>query len=114
MRLLNAGHIGRAPPPRRILLLALLPIGDTLFITPTIRSLRERYPRTRITALVHASAAPILRSVQGVDEAVVLPFGPDWTGAGALVRTLRYLRSHLFDVASDLPTPAYKSVCFAC
>src|SRR5438067_13905279 len=108
MRLLNAGRIGRATPPRRILLLALLPIGDTLFIAPTIQALRERYPRTRITALVHASAAPVLRSVPELDKVVVLPLGHDWAGLGALVRTLGHLRAQRFDVAIDFTTPAYK------
>ena len=30
---------------RRIPIFLLLPIGDTLFTTPTIRALRRRYPR---------------------------------------------------------------------
>src|SRR5919202_1389215 len=103
-----------AHPIGRILLLALLPIGDTLLTTPTIRALRERYPRVRITALAHASAAPVLHCVPEVDEVVVLPFGRDWAGFGPLVRTLRSLRARRFDVAITFTTPAYKWVSVVC
>src|ERR671936_864793 len=90
---------------RRILLLALLPIGDTLFTTPTIRALRERYPRARLTALAHASAAPVLRCVPELDEVAVLPVGRDWAGCGPLVRTLRSVRARRFEVVSDFTSP---------
>src|SRR5438067_6966692 len=114
MRLPSTRHAARATPPRRILLLALLPIGDTLFITPTIRALRERYPRTRITALAHESDAPVLRCVPELDKVVVLPVGRDGAGLGAVARTLRHLRAQRFDVAIDFTTPAYKWVSFVC
>jgi lipopolysaccharide heptosyltransferase II len=103
-----------ARPIGRILLLGLLPIGDTMFTTPTIRALRERYPPARITALAHASAAPVLHCVPEVDEVVVLPFGRDWAGCGPLMRTLRSLRAQRFDVAITFTTPAYKWVSFVC
>jgi lipopolysaccharide heptosyltransferase II len=103
-----------ARPIGRILLLALLPIGDTLLTTPTIRALRERYPQVRITALAHARAAPVLHCVPEVDEVVVLPIGRDWAGFGPLVRTLRSLRAKRFDVAINFTTPAYKWVSIVC
>ena len=94
--------------PHRILLLALLPIGDSLFATPTIRALRERYPRAEITALVHASTASLMRSVPGVDNVRILPTNGDWRGVRHLIRFLRHLRAHHFDVAIDFTSPAYK------
>ena len=103
-----------ARPIGRILLLALLPIGDTLLTTPTIRALRERYPRARLGALAHASAAPVLHCVPELDEVVVLPIGRDWAGFGPLMRTLRSLRAKRFDVAINFTTPAYKWVSVVC
>src|SRR5437588_3669617 len=103
-----------ARPIGRILLLALLPIGDTLLTTPTIRALRERYPQVRITALAHARAAPVLQCVPELDEVVVLPIGRDWAGFGPLMRTLRSLRAKRFDVAINFTTPAYKWVSVVC
>jgi len=96
------------PPAPRILLLALLPLGDTLFTTPTIRALRERYPAARLTALVHVSSAPLLRCVPALDDVVVLPFRADWAGAAPL----RRLRARHYDAAIDFTTPAYKWVSF--
>lgn len=99
---------------QRILLLALMPIGDTLFTTPTLRALRERYPEAHITALVHASNAAIMRFVPSVDRVVVLPTGVDWRGSWPLLRTLRRLRARRFDVAIDFTSPAYKWISMAC
>lgn len=97
----------------RILLLALLPIGDTLFITPTLRAVRACYPSAHLTALVHASAAPLMRRVPAVDETVVLPFRADFRGLVSLARVLAQLRRQRFDVAVDFTTPAFKWVSFA-
>lgn len=104
-------HCGRAP---RLLLLALLPIGDTLFTTPTMRALRDRYPEAHITALVHAGTAPLLKRVPVIDEVVILPFREDWAGPGPLARALRRLHARHFDAAIDFTTPAYKWVSFVC
>lgn len=101
----------RLPPGRtieRMLLLAPLPIGDTLFTTPTIAALRQRYPSARITALTHSASEPLLRCVPGLDDVVLLPTGPDWAGPAALLRTLRTLRADRYDVAIDFSSPAYK------
>ncbi|MBF6591093.1 MAG: glycosyltransferase family 9 protein [Ktedonobacterales bacterium] len=98
----------------RILLLALLPIGDTLFLTPTLRALRARYPTARLVALAHASAAPLLTCVPEVDEVVVLPFRADWAGPARLASTLADLRARRFDVAVNFTTPAYKWISLLC
>lgn len=95
-------------PPARILLLAPLPIGDTIFCAPTAAALRETYPKARITALVHSTTADLMRSVAGVDEVLVLPIGRDWRGAAQLAKTVKRLRARRFDVAIDFSSPAYK------
>lgn len=106
----SARRVAPHPPPERILLLALLPIGDTLFTTPTVRALRDRYPQARLTALVYRRTAALMRCVPGIDDVIVLPFGPDWAGLPALVRTLRTLHARHFDVAIDFTSPAYKAI----
>lgn len=95
-------------PPQRILLLAPLPIGDTIFCAPTIAALRDAYPKARITALVHSATAELMRAMAGVDEALVLPTGRDWRGAAQLAKTVKRLRAKRFDVAIDFSSPAYK------
>jgi lipopolysaccharide heptosyltransferase II len=110
-RLNLAGQHQHSP---RILLLAMLPIGDTLFLTPTVRALRVRYPQARIVALAHAVGAPILTCVPEIDEVRVLPFRADWAGPSPLMGTLRYLRAQRFDVAINFTTPAYKWISLYC
>ena len=98
----------------RLLLLAQLPIGDTLFAMPAIAALRVRYPDAWITALARANVAPLLRCVPALDEVAVLPFGKDGMGPRMLARALWDLRMRRFDVAITLTTPAYKWVSLAC
>lgn len=100
-------------PPSRILLLTILPIGDTLLVTPTMRALRDRYPTAHITALVRADTESLVRCVPAVDEVVVWPFGADWAGVSPLARALRQLRARRYDVSIDFTTPAYKWISFA-
>lgn len=98
----------------RILLLAFLPIGDTLFAAPTLQALRMRYPTARITALVHESTAALMRCIPAVDDVVVFPVGADWENAARLAGALRRLRALHFDVCIDLTSPAYKWIALAC
>ena len=91
-----------------ILLLAMLPIGDTIWTEPTVRALRSRYPEAHITALVHRSSEPIWRCIAGVTETLVLPTGPDWRGPGQMGETVRLLRRRRFDAAVNFTSPAYK------
>lgn len=98
------------PPtwPERVLLLALLPIGDTIFAAPTIYALRARYPQARITALAHVSNAPILRCIPAIDEVLVLP--PSGWGFGLLrmASMLWSIRARHFHVAVSFTSPWYK------
>ena len=55
---------------QRILLDLLVPIGDTLFATPAIRSLRRAYPSARITALVTRTNRAVLENNPDIDELV--------------------------------------------
>lgn len=94
----------------RILLLAPMPIGDTIFCAPTIRALRQSFPESRMCALVHSTTAALIRSMVELDDVVILPTGRDWQGPGALWKLLRRLRATRFDIAVDFSSPAYKWV----
>lgn len=96
------------PTPRRILLLAMLPIGDTLFIMPTVRALRQRYPTAHIAALTYANNAPILRYAPEVDQIIMLPPIERLAGLVALIPMIAHLHAWRFDVAVDFTSPAFK------
>jgi lipopolysaccharide heptosyltransferase II len=94
--------------PANILLLAKLPIGDTLLVEPTTRALRARYPEAHIVALTGSTTAQLWRHMPAIDQVVVLPTGSDWCGPRQFIRTLGVLRGRRFDVAIDFTSPAYK------
>jgi ADP-heptose:LPS heptosyltransferase len=57
---------------KRILVVKLADLGDTLTATPGLRALRNAYPSARIGALVAPHALSVLRGLDTVDE--IIPF----------------------------------------
>ena len=98
----------------RLLLLMRLPLGDTLFVTPTIHALRQRYPAAQITALATGANAPLLEHNPDLDDTIVLPFYRDWQGGGALPAALRRLLHRRYDMALCFNTPALGWIAAAC
>ena len=85
----------------RILLLILLPIGDTLFTTPAIHALRKRYPDAHITAFVYPTNAGILRSNPDIDELIFWPTRQTWPGFRHLIALFWGVRKARFDLAVE-------------
>lgn len=89
----------------RLLLLAPLPLGDTLFITPTIRALRLRYPAAHLAVVALGSNAPLLAHNPDLDDVYMLPVGHDWRGRQELLRGLLHLREQRFQAALSFGAP---------
>ena len=87
-----------ARPPSSILLLLLLPIGDTLFATPAIRALRRSYPEARIVALAYRTNAGILAANPDIDRLILHPTRQDWPGLPAYLGLLWRLNRARFDL----------------
>jgi ADP-heptose:LPS heptosyltransferase len=87
--------------PRRMLLLLLLPIGDTLFSTPTVRALRLSYPKTEITALAYPTNAGILEANPDLDCLLLHPTAYTWPGPLGYARFLADLRRRRFDLVVE-------------
>lgn len=85
--------------PRRILLLLLLPIGDTLFATPTVRALRRAHPQAQIVALAYPSNAGILAANPDIDRLLLHPTARSWPGWRAYCGLLWRLNRRRFDLA---------------
>ena len=85
----------------RILLLTLLPIGDTLFATPAMHALRIRYPRARIVALAYPTHSGILRSNPDIDEIILWPTRQTWAGVRGAIGVLTQLRRERFHLAAE-------------
>lgn len=100
--------ITHAPPtsnlrrePQRILLMLLLPIGDTLFTTPAIHALRKRYPQAHIAALVYPTNLGILRSNPDINEFLLWPTREAWPGITGVLRLFWKLRRSRFQLAVE-------------
>ena len=73
------GHLTK--DPRLILVFSTTGIGDALFDTAAIRSLRLAYPQSRIVVCAHRKRMTVARHTPDVDE--VVPYGKSpflWIG----------------------------------
>lgn len=86
--------------PLRVLIIALLPIGDTLFTTPAIHALRAAHPHAHLTALVYPSNGGILVNNADVDRIWHWPTRNAW-GPGEVLRLGRDLRRGRFDLCVE-------------
>jgi lipopolysaccharide heptosyltransferase II len=91
---------GRTPAAARILVVLLVPIGDTLFTTPAIHALRAAYPQAHITALVYPTNAGILVNNADVDRLWYFPTRSN-LGPGTILRLAFDLRRTRFDLSVE-------------
>lgn len=81
---------------RRILVLQIGAIGDTLFAIPALRALRRSYPTATIAVLASPRAGDVLRGIPYIDLLRVCPSGLD------LLRAVLEFRQMEFDLAVGL------------
>jgi lipopolysaccharide heptosyltransferase II len=89
-------------PAPKILLVRLRLIGDVVLTTPLIRALRRRYPDARITYVVEAAAAQVVRGNRNLTDIVVVPRTRGIARVRDDLTLARRLRSERFDIAIDL------------
>ena len=85
----------------QILLVRLRLIGDVVFTTPAIRALRRHYPDARLTYLVEAQAAPVVRGNPHLDEVMVARHSRGWSRIADDWRLGRTLARRRFDLVID-------------
>ncbi len=83
---------------RRVLVVRLRSIGDTVLATPSLFALKRFLPNARVDILVEDWVAPLLANHAHVDNVVVLERGGFMTRA----RTARELRAANYDVVYNL------------
>lgn len=96
------------PCVRRILLVRVDLLGDTVLTTPAIAALRRGYPKAKIDVLVQRSTAAVLAAEREIAQ--VITYDPQivqqrggWMNALKLVRRLRKARYDIaISVAGDL------------
>ena len=95
--------------PDRILIVQPSWVGDAIMATPTLRALRELYPRSHIAYLMRRYVKPLYGGMPWVDQIVTYRTGKSRskTGKGILDLAAR-LRAARFDLAILLPN-SFKS-----
>jgi predicted lipopolysaccharide heptosyltransferase III len=83
---------------RRVLLVRLRSIGDTVLATPSIFALKRFLPQAQVDILVEEWVAPVLTDHPDIDNVVVLERG----GVVARTRIARELRATRYDVVYNL------------
>ncbi len=83
---------------KRILVVRLRSIGDTVLATPSLYALKRFLPNIQLDLLVEEWVAPVLDGFEFIDNVITL--APDSTGARA--RAARRLRSTHYDVVYNL------------
>ena len=93
------------PPRPRVLVVALRRLGDVLFATPLIASIRRAFPQARIDALVFADTAGMLAGNPDLDRIVTMP--PARGTMASLALALRLFKRYDLAVSTqsgDRPT----------
>jgi len=85
------------PANSRILIIRLGALGDIVHTLPAVASLKQSFPKARLSWLVDRRWAPILEDNPAVDEIV----GIEGRSAGALIGLWRFLRARHWDAAID-------------
>lgn len=83
---------------RRILVVRLRSIGDTVLTTPTLYALKRFLPHTQLDILLEDWVAPVLEGFECVDNIVTLKRGSTAARAGVA----RHIRATRYDVAYNL------------
>ena len=57
--------------PKSFLIISSTALGDTIFSTPAIKTLRKSFPEAKITALIHKNIAPLFKDFKYIDNTVL-------------------------------------------
>ena len=84
---------------KRILIVEVNWIGDVLFSTPFIRSVREAYPQSHIACLVHPRCREMLASNPRINELIIYDEEGVHRSLAGKARLVGELRTRQFDAA---------------
>jgi heptosyltransferase-3 len=83
---------------RRVLVVRLRSIGDTVLSTPSLYALRRFLPRARVDVLLEDWVAPLLEGSEEVDRVLTVERGSN----SSRLRAARLLRAEKYDVVYNL------------
>lgn len=84
---------------KNILVYAIVNIGDVLLSTSAVALLRQRYPNARITMMVRAASAPVVRNNPLIDDVIIYEYQSKKFSFKELLSMVKLLRSRNFDLS---------------
>lgn len=85
-----------------ILIIKIGALGDVILATPSIRAVREKFPKSKIKLLIDLDNREVFMNSPFVDEMIVCDFRQRDKALGGLLRVARKLRAEGFDTVIDL------------
>lgn len=83
---------------KNILVINTMHIGDLMLVTPALRTLRANYPQAHIALLTDRILADLVRCNENIDECILIDKHGRDKGILALIRFIRQIRKHHFDL----------------
>jgi len=86
---------------QNILIIKFSAVGDVILITPSLKTIRKRFPKARIFCVVGEPSRKILQACPYIDELLVLDAEHHYRGYWGIIRFARKLRKYHFDKIID-------------
>ena len=93
--------VDRVSQPRRILLIQLSAIGDTILAVPTIRAIRSRFPNAHVAMIASSINLQYLEGCPYVDQQIPCRLEEVMKSPQKLIAFITALRHHKFDCVID-------------
>jgi predicted lipopolysaccharide heptosyltransferase III len=87
---------------RKILVMKMRYIGDTVLVTPLIRALKQAMPEAAICLLTNREAAPVVKGHPAIDTLLAFDYERAKRDGWYLLRFLLHIRRQRFDLVIDL------------
>jgi len=87
---------------QNILVIKLSAMGDVILSTPSLRAIREKFPKANIKVLVGLKSRNSLKGCPYINDTIVCDFGSKDKGIFGLFKIANQLRRHHFDIVVDL------------
>lgn len=87
---------------KKILIIKIGALGDAILAVPSLRAIRERFPKAKIKLLTGVDKREIFMNSPFIDEIIVCDFEGRDRGLGGLLRVAGRLRAEDFDMVIDL------------
>jgi len=97
---------------KKILIIRLAALGDTLHTTPCLKALKEAYPKSSLTYIVGKGAEPVIENNPYIDEIIIFDKRGNHKTWSSQIRLALYLRKKNFDIVANM-SPSTRTLTFS-